>query len=231
MKKLLDRFHWDDRAKLIAAAAATGAILLLAMLLPLAFRRSAPPAAAPADPALERRVALFTEYWGAGEDDDPVRVEHLEPADAAPWEARFQELVSVWIDDRRLADTEPSGAEYSAISRTGQQMTVCRMWLEKTGDWRNWLDVCFDGESGMLCYLYLSRECLSNRGDYPAPAALNTRYVAEWLAAELNGEVRYLDAQSDTAMTALISTAGGTIGYRIECTVYDRLVDLKVNIF
>ena len=64
MKKLLDRFHWDDRAKLIAAAAATGAILLLAMLLPLAFRRSAPPAAAPADPALERRVALFTEYWG-----------------------------------------------------------------------------------------------------------------------------------------------------------------------
>ncbi len=230
MKKFLESLRWDDRTKLIAAAAATGAVLLFAMLFPLTFRRSAEPAVADAG----ARAALFSAYWDAGAQEETVSVRKLETPDeemAARCTAHMRTLIRECIDDRRLPDLEPSGYEYSLLRAGRRQMTVCRMWLDQTGDWHNLLDVCFDAESGMLCYLYLSRECLSNRSDYPASDTLTCSAVVERLAAALGGTVRHTDSRDDTACTALIDTPTGTVAYRVECSVFDRLVDLRLSCF
>ena len=108
-----------------------------------------------------------------------------------------------------------------------------RKWVEWQGDWRNWLDVCFDADSGELYYLYLSSECLSSYSDYigAVPAQFGAAYVAEILADEMDYELLYLDVPDDDANSIIASylCGGSALRLRISCIYHESvLMDVKV---
>lgn len=231
MKKMRIKLQWNERTKMLLAAALSGAALLLAIFLPLAFfspvKDDAP------DTGAEQKAELFAQYWYAAEEESGVYSEKV----AVPkqemltrCEETMRDIVSQWIYDAGIEYAAPSGSEYTRVQNETGEMTLCRMWLEEQGDWRNWLDVCFDAESGTLYYFYLSRECLRNQKIYGDNSGLTTELVAQRLAEFLHGNIRYFSAPDEAgACAAVISTPGGTICYSINCKAYDRLIDIKIN--
>lgn len=231
MKKLKHELRWDDRGKMLLAAALSGAVLLIAIFLPLAFLTLQPDGNADAD--VEQKAAIFAAYWYAAEGENPVFFENVSVPDretVVRCEEKMKGIVSQWIYDASVEYSAPSGSEYTRLESGNGEMTLCRMWLETQGDWRNWLDVCFDAESGTLYYFYLSRECLRAQEIYGDNSGLSAEVVAQRLAELLEGKVRYFSAPDESGTcTALISVPGGTLCYSINCRAYDRLIDIRIN--
>ena len=145
-------------------------------------------------------------------------------------ETVMRTLIARSIDDRGLEDLTPTGSEYTVVSDGGgREVRVCRMWLEKRGDWQNWMDVCFDADTGELYYYYLSRECLTNRKLYQREDTPDARTLAEKLAEDNGWTLRYLADEADGAAAAVFSSPGGTLCYLISCRWYDALVDIKLS--
>ena len=142
--------------------------------------------------------------------------------------AVMRRLVEECVNDRQLSYEAPDGSEYTLITdENGAQVRLCRMWLEARGDWQNWLDACFDADSGELYYLYLSRECLRNQNQYSGMGGLNARDVADSLAEGYGWTLRWLDEGKEGA-AALFTTENGTACYQIDCRSYDTLIDVKL---
>ena len=229
MRELFEGLRWNDRTKLLVSAVATGAVVLFAILFPLTFRQSGAQTV-PAAATLEERTALFTEYWNAGDGAEGISVTKEETPEQERTElcaARMQGIIAACIADENLADASPTGSEYTSVSDGVTQVNVCRMWMERSGDWKNWLDVCFDADTGEIYYLYLSCECLSNAERYALP--MDTQRAAEKLAALQDGTLRYLGPGEAGGQTAVIAAPCGTIIYTVDCTAYDTLVDVKIN--
>lgn len=232
-KKLLERFSREKaNTRMLIGFGAAAVVLVAAMLLPLAFRTSPAPEELPGALTLEERTLLFADYWlrGASEGDftvgrpDPVPRRMQETCETV-----MRTLIARCVGDEGLTDLSPTGTEYTVVTDgDGREVRLCRMWLEKRGDWQNWLDVCMDAETGELYYFYLSRECLTNRQKYPMPEKHDAAAVAEILAAERGWTLRHLtDVDGET--TAVYSTPGGTVCFKISCRVYDALVDVKLT--
>lgn len=227
---------WDERKKLVTAGLACAVGLIAALLLPLAFR--AAPGEEKAEEndrfTLDDKAALFSVWWYEGDTLAP-EVEHIEPGDSAAaafCAERMEELTEKCIDDAafRREEAEDSGEEYVNIKGEDGTLRLCRMWLRARGDWQNWLDVCFDADTGMIYYLYLRRECLDNRSLYArAPEDRPTaESVATGLAREYDGELRrFLD--NGAGGTALILCDGGSLCYTIGCVYSDTLVDIRIS--
>ena len=231
MKKFLSELQWNDRTKLALAALATGITLLFSMLFPLAFRAHGEPAAEAAPLRLEERAALFARYWSG---EEGLAAEMLGTQDAqmtADCAAAMQRITERAIFDRKLANAAPDGVEYLRITDDAADMTVCHMWLERSGDWKNWMDVYFDAETGEIYYLYLSCGIIANPASYQGVAELDVRQIAAALAEQLGGTLRYMAAEASEAQTAVIATETGSICYRIVCVAYDSLIDVKINCF
>lgn len=233
MKKLLDGFQWNDKTKLLISAIATGAVLLFAILFPLSFRQSTAQQA-PKAAGAEERTALFAAYWNAGDAAEALTVTKQEQPGKEREDlckARMQGLIAACIVDEKLEDASPTGSEYVTVSDGQTQVNVCRMWMERSGDWKNWLDVCFDADTGEIYYLYLSCECLSRQENYTQFSSLNGEQIAAELASRQNGAIRYFGEEADGMQTVVISEADGTVCYQIACTAYDHLIDVKINCF
>ena len=226
----LRKLFLDDRYKLLLTCAAAAVLLITAMLLPLAFRSPEAPEAAGRVSAEEKR-RLFADYWLLGPEEPGITVTKAEKSDqetVRACEAVMARLVEECIDDRQLAYEAPDGSEYTVISdESGARLRLCRMWLEARGDWQNWLDVCFDAESGEVYYLYLSRECLSNQSKYGGWGRLDAQDVADSLAEEYGWTLRWLEEGAENA-SALFTTDDGTACYQIDCRSYDTLIDVKL---
>jgi len=232
VKKWIDHFQWNDRTKLAAAAAATGAVLLFAILFPLVFLYH-PAETTDRGVALDSRAKLFVRYWNAKDEENGISEETIaepKPETAALCEARMDGIVAVSIPDRALEERTPTGSEYLKISEGDAEVNLCRMWLERSGDWKNWLDVCFDADTGELYYLYLSCACLKAPEAYEDDVNARVEQLAETLAACMDGEIRLVETDG-TAQTVMITTPEGTIGYRLDCNCSERLVDIKINCF
>ena len=235
MKKLLERLHaGGESTKLLISVCAVALTVIAAMLLPLAFRSAPAGELSSAGMSLEERTRMFADYWANGAEAGGYAVTHPDPVPRRmkeTSEAVMRTVVARSIDDQDLSDLSPTGSEYTVVTdRAGQELRLCRMWLEKRGDWQNWLDVCFDADTGDLYYYYLSRECLTNRQLYQRDGEKpDAETIAEDLAADNGWTLRYLDAGDDGAATALYSTAGGTLCYGISCRVYDALIDIKLS--
>ncbi len=232
MKKLLERLAADsDRMKLFMSLGAVALIVIAAMLLPLAFRTSPGDPDVPAALSLEERTQMFADYWTQGAEAGGFTVEKPDPVPRKmkeTCETVMRTVIARSIDDQNLSDTAPTGTEYTVVSDgDGRELHLCRMWLEKRGDWQNWLDVCMDAETGEVYYYYLSRECLTNRKNYPAPEQTDAEQIAAQIATESGWTLRYL-ADEDGAAAAFYSTPGGTVCYAISCRVYDALIDVKL---
>ena len=233
MKKLLDRLSaGGDNKKLLISICAVAIIVIAAMLLPLAFR-SGPGAEDPAAPlSMEERARMFADYWSGGAESGGFTVGKPDPVPRKmkeTCETVMRTLIARSINDQNLSDLSPTGAEYTVVSDgEGRELKLCRMWLEKRGDWQNWMDVCMDAETGELYYYYLSRECLTNRKNYAVPEQTDAAQIAAQIATEIGWTLRYL-ADEDSSAAAVYSTSGGTLCYAISCRVYDALIDVKLS--
>ena len=232
MKKLLERLQaGGERTKLLLSIGAVVLVLIAAMLLPLAFR-TAPGGEEPAAAlTLEERTRMFADYWTLGAEAAGFNVTKPDPVPRKmkeTCETVMRTLIARSIDDQGLEDLTPTGSEYTVVTDgEGREIQLCRMWLEKRGDWQNWMDVCFDADSGELYYYYLSRECLTNRKLYERPD-LDAEGIAASLAEDYGWTLRYLAEEADGGAAALYSSAGGTLCYAISCRVYDALIDIKL---
>ena len=232
MKKLLERLRPEsDRTKLFASIGAVVLVLIVAMLLPLAFRTDPAADKSPAALTLEERSLMFAAYWNEGAETGGFTVEKPDPVPRRmkeTCETVMRTIIARSIDDHALSDAMPTGSEYTVVSDgDGRELKLCRMWLERRGDWQNWLDVCMDADTGELYYFYLSRECLTNRKNYAPPEQTRAEQIAELLATENGWTLRWL-ADEDGAAAAVYSTPGGTLCYEISCRVYDALIDVKL---
>ena len=233
MTKLLERLSsGGERTKLFLSVGAVAAVVIAAMLLPLAFR--AAPAGEPPEEALtlEERTRMFADYWTLGAEAAGFTVTKPDPVPRQMrerCETVMATLIARSIDDRGLEDFSPTGSEYTAVTDgAGREIHVCRMWLEKRGDWQNWMDVCIDADSGELYYYYLSRECLTNRKLY-AMADTDAARLAAGLGEDYGWTLRYLAEEADGGAAAVYSSDGGTLCYQISCRIYDALVDIKLS--
>ena len=230
MKKLTELLHPDERMRLIYSISAVGAILLIAMLLPLAFR-SDPEALPEQSGAVTDKAALFAQFWNdAGEGVSAEKQESVSAERSRFCEQFMRDLIGRCIDDAGLERPEPSGSEYTLLrDGSGGELNLCRMWLEARGDWQNWLDVCFDSESGELYYFYLSREALN--GDPDANAALSG-LTAESLAAALAEEsgwtLRHVGSGADGSVLAVFGSENGSRCFEIACRVSGTLADIRL---
>lgn len=236
MKKIRDALPMNDRMKLLLSVCAVGLALLAAVLIPLAFRAdaAADPVQAPADTE-ETKAALFAEYWNGGSGAADIlaeKPETLSDAQTAVCESVIQMLIARCINDQALEHPEVTGREYTVLhGESGTEVRLCRMWMEAKGDWQNWLDVCFDCETGVVYYLYLSRECLSNMLLYQGEESdvSGAEDVARLLGEQYGWMLRYSGIGNGGAATAVYSTPdGGTLCYEIGCRLYAALVDIKL---
>ena len=233
LKKLPERLRaGGERTQLLFSVAGVALVLLAAMLLPLAFRGEQGAEASEAEMTLEERAQMFALYWNQGAEASGLTVTKPDPVPnrmKETCETVMHTLIARSIDDQGLEDLTPTGSEYTAVSDgKGREMHVCRMWLEKRGDWQNWMDVCFDAETGELYYYYLSRECLTNRRLYRREDVPDAKRLAEKLAEDKGWTLRYLTEGADGAAAAVYSTPGGTVCFEISCRWYDALVDVKL---
>lgn len=228
MKKLTEWLHLTERTKLIVNVAAAAALLLAAMLVPLAFRTEEPAVETTDAP---RRAEIFQRYLAG---DDSVAVERIETPEAeltAACETRMHTLAARCIDDREAELGGPYSSEYTVLTDGETTLRIARMWLEQRGDWQNWLDVFFDADTGTVYRLYLSRERLSHAERYPATeeSRPTVEYTAEMLAAELGGTVRSLRETGSNRAFVTIGAAQGSAFYDIACVCYDNLIDLTID--
>ena len=233
MKKLLERLRADgERSKLLFSVVGVVLAVIAAMLLPLAFRSEGAGAPDAAEMTLEERTRMFSDYWNRGAEAAGLTVTKPDPVPRKmkdTCETVMHTLIARSIDDRGLDDLTPTGSEYTVVSDGGgRELHICRMWLEKRGDWQNWLDVCFDADTGELYYYYLSRECLTNRKLYQTEEIPDAKLIAEKLAEDNGWTLRYLADEADGAAAAVYSSPGGTLCYEISCRWYDALVDIKL---
>lgn len=220
-----------DKLKLIIAASAAAMLVLLAMLIPLAFRGSGESLEQAAD--LGRRAALFAEYWNSSGEVSWKKIEEPTKAQERVGSELMEELVQSYVPDKRLVDTAPGGREYVRVTDGTLSMELCRMWMSAQGDWQNWLDVCFDLDTGDIYYLYLSSECLFNGNEYLSSpeGGLDAQMVAELAAERLGYELRYLVWSGETAdtATAVYMSEGSSVCVEISCIYYEAtLVDVKL---
>ena len=231
LKKLLARVR-TDRAKLLLSVAGVVLVILAAMLLPLAFRTDPETPDTPDTLTLEARTQLFADYWSATEPSgftvekpDPVPRRMKETCETV-----MRTLIARFVDDQNLPDATPTGSEYTVVTDAeGRELHLCRMWLEARGDWQNWLDVFLDADSGELYYFYLSRECLTNRKNYPLPELTTPEQIAELIASENGWTLRRIFAEADGSASAVYSTPGGTVCVSVSARVYDALIDVKIS--
>ncbi len=232
MKKLLERLSAGaERNRLLISVCGAALVVVAAMLIPLGFRTSPSGENAPTVMSLEERTQMFADYWAVGAEEGGFLVEKPDPVPRKmkeTCETVMRTIIARSIDDHALSDAMPTGSEYTVVSDgDGRELKLCRMWLERRGDWQNWLDVCMDAETGELYYYYLSRECLTNRKNYAPPEQTRAEQIAELLATENGWTLRWL-ADEDGAAAAVYSTPGGTLCYEISCRVYDALIDVKL---
>ena len=228
-KRMLDKL--DERKQLLLSAGAVGLCLVLAAVFPLLFRTQPQPRAeTPSEygSVLEHKIALFQDFWANGgaaaaETQSIIPDREMETF----CEERMRAIVARGVDDRELSYTMPTGREYTLVSDDTGAVRLCRMWLQARGDWQNWVDACFDAETGRIYYLYISRECLTNRGLYAGTERGTAESVANALAEAGGGTLRHFNGDNRDG-TALVESESGLICYEIKCNWYDALIDVRI---
>ena len=230
------KIQWNEQRKLIVSVSISVILLLVAALLPLAFRRPATDASGQSGEgtitAMEAKAAVFVDYWYDG--GDPVEIEKLDrpgSRTASFCQERMDGLIALCINDQALDDPRLTGSEYTVVSQGDTELHLCRMWMEAQGDWHNWMDVCFDAESGDIYYLYVSRECLTNRDLYKIPSdeKPTVESIADRLAASWDSRLRHVQRDELGVGTAVLSSENGTLAFEISCISYDALIDIKIR--
>ncbi len=226
-KRLTERL--DERRQVILSACLVGALLMFAALFPLLLRT---PVARQSETdsafGTAAQCDLFLDYWEHGVEGEGQVIPILPDGEMERFcRARMEALVNRWVDDRAFTYSAPTGQSYTALNGAAGSLLLCRMWLQARGDWQNWIDACFNAETGQIYYLYVSRECLANAETY-----FGTQTDAEAVSlavAEESGLTLRRFRGDETAGDALLETRNGSIVcYDVRGVWYDALIDIRV---
>ena len=224
----------DDRLTLTFYASVMGVVFLLAALLPLAFRTGGSEVVDSGGTGTGERAAIFSAYWNDGARGCTVRsIPGPEKKDIDACTQRMSEIVDRCVIDAQRAAAGSAGSEYVSVTNDAGTIRICRMWMEFQGDWNNWIDACFDMDTGEVYYLYVSSKCISNAETYldALPEGFNTQTAAEQIAEERGCElvkVVWSGKTGDTA-TAVFLDGGSAVCMELTCTYYQSsLLDVKL---
>lgn len=223
----------EDRITLTFYVSMMGAFFLLAALLPLAFRGGSTETESVGFGAGDR-AAIFSAYWNDSGRGCTVRnIPGPEKMDIDKCTQRMEEIVGACVIDSQRGPANSAGSEYVSVTNDAGTIRTCRMWMEFQGDWNNWIDVCFDMDTGEVYFLYVSSKCISNGEIYidALPEGFNTQTVAEMIADERGCElikVVWNGKTGDTA-TAVFLDDGSAVCMELTCTYYQSsLLDVKL---
>ncbi|MCR4934955.1 MAG: hypothetical protein K5990_00550 [Oscillospiraceae bacterium] len=226
-KRLTERL--DERRQVLLSAGLVGALLVFAALFPLLFRV---PVARQSETdsafGTAAQCDLFLDYWEHGIEAEGQVVPILPDGEMERFcRARMEMLVNRWVDDRAFTYSNPTGQSYTALNGTEGSLLLCRMWLQARGDWQNWVDACFNAETGQIYYLYVSRECLTDAETYGGERP-DAEAVARAVAEESGLSLRRFRGDG-TAGDALLETQNGSlVCYDVRGVWYDALIDIRV---
>ncbi len=212
------------------------AVLVLALLLPLAFydedgASGEGSSGGKNEDKYSTKITggdIFSDYWLV---KGGTTAEVLNEVDAEVQEKcrSFAETLCSLIYDENKPTADKFGMQYSRVSLVeGKgEIKLCRLWCEWRGDWQNWIDAFYDFETGEIYYLYISCECLENRGRYGDAPSLTAKLAAEELgdfcAFDL---IRFIDGPNPVAVYA---NGRELRFFNIDCTYYpSTLVDIKI---
>ncbi|MCM1148958.1 MAG: hypothetical protein NC319_02570 [Butyricicoccus sp.] len=219
--------------KLIIYGGVTAAVFVVSALVPLLFRGGE--TAGPESTGLSAgdRAGIFAAYWnGVGEGFQVGQIGEPKNDELERCSARMDEISLMCLVDRSSGDVRSEGSEYVSVSRGEEEIRLCRMWLEVQGDWRSWLDVCFDMDTGDVYYFYLSADCLTNPGKYLTliPDGMDADRIAAHLSQERGYELLHLSRDgADEAVTAIYNAEGSAVCMSISCVCYTpALIDVKI---
>ena len=222
----------NERTKLIIYGGVTAAVFVVCALVPLLFLGEAKQNGT--ELSVGERAEIFGNYWNDGGVD--CLVSSISKPDSGALElcaARMEQISSMCLVDKSSGQLKAEGSEYISVVKEDKEIRLCRMWLEVQGDWRSWLDVCFDMDNGDVYYFYLSAECVSNPGKYSG--LLPDGMDAESLAGRIAQQTGYklvdvnMDAGGSGPVTAIYSGGNSIVCMLISCTCYkSALIDIKL---
>lgn len=211
--------------------AGTALVFVVALLLPLAFRGGSGAGAASLNAG--ERAAIFAGYWNSGEGTaqelgSPGRKVVKYCA------GRMEAIVAACSVDKRTAEAEAEGSEYLLVSSAQGGIRVCRKWLKYQGDWSNWLDVCFDMDTGEIYYLYVSSQCVASPDLYADvfPGGLNASVAAKKAADFMGCDLLHLDWDGSAAdpASAIFASDGSAVRMEISCIYYEStIIDVRMT--
>ena len=220
--------------QLIVYCSLAAVVFLVSALLPLGLRTDGEVDVP--GMTVGERAAVFSAYW---DEPDGSRVSmknegKLEPEVQKACEERMSVIMDSCRIDQQTGAAKKEGSEYFTLVSKAGDVNICRKWVEWQGDWRNWMDVCFDADSGELYYLYVSAECLSNYKSYTGalPAEFGAAYIAECLGKEMGYELLYLDVPEDNpnSMIASYHCGSSALRLRINCNYHESvLLDVLIK--
>lgn len=224
----------NDRMKLIIYGGVTAAVFVVSALLPLLFRGGG--TAPPQSTGLSAgdRAGIFAAYWN-GTDEDCKVSQTGEPKkdELEKCTARMDEISRLCLVDRSAGEVKSEGSEFFSVSRGEDEIRLCRMWIEVQGDWRSWLDVCFDADNGDMYYFYLSADCLTNPGKYSnviPEDGIDADMIAAYLSQARGYELLHLSRDTaDEIVTAIYNAEGSAVCMSIDFVCYKyAFIDVKI---
>ncbi len=223
----------NDKMKLVIYGGVTAAVFVVSALVPLLFRGGEVKARG-AGLSPGARAEIFDAYWNGGGED--CRVSLIDDPDGSALElcsARMNQISLLCLADKSSGQVKSEGSEYILVGRGGDEIRLCRMWMELQSDWRTWLDVCFDMDNGDVYYFYLSAECVSNPYKYYEliPDGMDAGSIAEHIAQQRGYELTHLNWEGDSnaSATAIYTSNGSAVCMSISCSCYKTaLIDVKI---
>ena len=225
------RIDLSESSRALIACAAAAVIFVVSALMPLAFRGRVTASEAPLP--INVRGRIFSRYWTETGDVKAEPLTEVPEELRLRCEAEVAALKSECITDKGSVTVDSEGCSYYTLTGEQGSMNICRAWLQSQGDWRNWLDMCFDADTGVIYYLYVSNKCLTNFSEYkgmfdPFPDVTG---VAEKAEKDSGFELVRLDWSGDMAESghAVFSCPDGALSLEIGCIYYESsLFDMKL---
>ena len=137
------------------------------------------------------------------------------------------------VDKAENPEIKMQGSEYVLLRSAEISVGLCRKWIQYSGDWNSWLDVCFDSQTGEVFYLYTNGECIYNSGEYAdtAPGSADAYALAEIFADEMGLELYHYDeaGEAQGASTAIFLCGDTPVKLELSLVYYEgRLFDVKI---
>lgn len=202
----------NEKQKFMLYASACFVLLIMAVLLPLAFRTAPAPDASEPEAAQTR---VFLEFWSG--EDSHVASKVIDDADEQLRNRcldRFREISSAYLPDRELSFSAPDGLEITELRSGSEQFRICRIWVNARGDWQNWIDACFDADTGRIFYFYSDAACLAHPGSYGTISVPTDTAAAAETLADLNGDsIQYFFSVDSETAHGIFALSDGSISY------------------